>query len=112
MASETPGARETQEQSIKARKKELFQAEPPPVAPAGPQKSIKDYLRTAKAAPMTPGAKAALWIAGVLVVLLFVAALVTSGSRHPRRRHRHSGEVAVHFTQLLAMRPLRKVCGF
>ena len=112
MASETPGARETQEQSIKARKKELFQEEPAPVAPAGPHKSIKDYLRTARATPLAPGSKAALWVAAVLVVLLFVAALVTSGSRPRHRRHRHSSESSTHLTQIVAIGLIEKVRGF
>jgi hypothetical protein len=85
MASDTPASRESQEQSIKARKKELFQAEPPPAASAGARKSIQEYLRDTRANPMGRGVKAALWVAAVLVVVLFLASLLTSGSR-PRRR--------------------------
>lgn len=89
MASEAPGSRESQEQSIKDRKKELFQAEPAPVAPTGPRKTVKDYLREARPMPMTRVAKAGLWVAGVLVVLLFLASLLTSSSRPRHRVPRH-----------------------
>lgn len=88
MASETPASRESQEQSIKARKKELFQPEAAPAASAGPRKAIKEYLRDTRPMPLAPSTKAALWVAGVLVLLLFLGALLTAGSRPRRRAHR------------------------
>lgn len=85
MGSETPVSRESEEQSIKARKKELFQPEAAAAASSGPRKAIKEYLRDTRAMPLAPSTKAALWVAGVLVVLLFLAALLSASSR-PRRR--------------------------
>ena len=86
MGSEIPASRETQEQSIKARKRELFQPEAPPPPSSAPRKSIKEYLRDTKPMPMAPGTKGALWVAAVLVAVLFLAALITSSSRPRRRR--------------------------
>ena len=74
--------RQTQEQSIKDRKKQLYEAE----APASVESSLpfKDFLRTTPAAPLSIGVKAALWILGVIVVLLLVGALM-KGMGGPKR---------------------------
>ena len=74
----------TQEQSIKARKNELFEVDRPVGAPTGPRRSFRECLRTTPAAPLSPAVRALLWVAGVVVVLLLLAALVTTGSKKPK----------------------------
>ncbi len=74
---------ETQEQSIKARKHQLFE----PDAPAfevGSGRSFKDFVRTTPATPMSGLTRAALWAAGVLVAVVLVAALVKTFHRPPQ----------------------------
>lgn len=75
------GPRE-QEQSIKARKLEIFEEE----QRLGPRKPFADYLAQTEPTPMSTGQKAALWGVGALVVLLLLAALLTtpSSSSGPR----------------------------
>jgi hypothetical protein len=85
MAAETPRRRESEEQSIKARKKELFEEEQRADAASGPKKPAKVYLMQTPAAPLSPGVKATLWIVGAIVVLLLLAALATRGSSRPAR---------------------------
>jgi hypothetical protein len=72
MAPEMQPHRETQEQSIKARKTELFEEESRD-GEGGPVRPFRAYLETTPAAPLSLGVKASLWSAGVLVGLLFVA---------------------------------------
>ncbi len=67
--------RQTQEQSIKARKNQLFD-DHAPAPDLGSSKPFKDFLRDTPAAPLSGGTKAVLWTAGVLVALLLVAALM------------------------------------
>ena len=86
MAAETPKRRESEEQSIKARKKELFEEQTPDVSLSGPRKPVKVYLQQTPAMPLSPGVKVALWILGVVVLLLFLAALMTRGGRTQRPR--------------------------
>jgi hypothetical protein len=78
----TPHPRE-QEQSIKARKKLLFDddEDAPAAAPRElvVRKPFREYLQTTPAAPLSGGVKAALWAAGVVVLLLLIAALLTIG---------------------------------
>lgn len=84
MAPETPKRRESEEQSIKARKKELFDEQVREVSVSGPRKPPSVYLQQTPALPLSTGVKTTLWIVGVIVVLLFLAALMTRGAR-PRR---------------------------
>lgn len=62
-----------QEQSIKARKHELFA----PESPSGPRRQFAEYLREAPPAPLSSFQKASLGAVGVLVALLFLAAILT-----------------------------------
>jgi hypothetical protein len=112
MASETPASRETQEQSIKARKHELFQPEAAPAASAAPRKTIKQYLRDTRPVPMAPTVKVALWVAGVLVVLLFVASLVSIALRPPRRPQRPRSSAAPVSPAQLAAALMTETGGF
>jgi hypothetical protein len=73
----------TQEQSIKARKHELFEADEPDGS-TGPRRSFQECLRTTPADPLSTLLKALLWTVGTIVILLLIAALVTSGTKKPR----------------------------
>jgi hypothetical protein len=64
---------ETQEQSIKARKNELFEEEVPVFLNSS--RPFRDFLRETPAEPLSGAAKAMLWAAGVIVAVLLVAAL-------------------------------------
>jgi hypothetical protein len=75
-----PAPRE-QEQIIKAKKQQLFEADEPV---AGPLKPFAQYVRETPAAPLSVGVKALLWGAGVVVVLILLYALI----RGPRPRAR------------------------
>lgn len=77
MASQPPRPRE-QEHSIKERKRLLFEEDEPLVEAesAETRKPFVEYLQTTPAAPLSMGAKAMLWGAGVIVALLLVAALL------------------------------------
>jgi hypothetical protein len=69
-----PPASREQEQSIKARKLELFEEEQ---SDGGPRRPFSAYLAETEAAPIPAAQKAALWGAGILVLLLLLAALLT-----------------------------------
>ena len=71
----------TQEQSIKARKHQLFEDEDLPSASATPSLPFPELLRVTPAEPLAPPVKALLWGVGTVVVLLLLAALVTSGGK-------------------------------
>jgi hypothetical protein len=75
---------EQQDQSIKVRKSLIF--EPTQHADGAVIKPFPEYLKTVPAAPLTPVVKAALWCVGVLIVLLFLAALFMGRSPAPRGR--------------------------
>jgi len=81
MAPDPPHQR-TQEQSIKARKHQLFESDEQ--VAAGPRQSFADCLRQTPATPLSAPVKAGLWAVGTLVILLLAAALATSGNRKPR----------------------------
>ena len=72
---------ETQEQSIKARKHQLFEADAP--VEVGSGRSFKEFLRTTPATPFSGLIKATLWAAGVVVILVLVAALFKTFNRPP-----------------------------
>ena len=65
MAPETP---REQEQSIKARKREIFEEE----QVFGPRRPFSAYLAETEATPLTAGQKAAIWGVGVLVLSHYV----------------------------------------
>jgi hypothetical protein len=79
MAGEASAQREKQDQSIKARKNELFVEEQ--VLQTGPRKKLRDYLKDTPAAPLSKNVKLSLWGSAVPVVLLFVVALFSLGNR-------------------------------
>ncbi len=69
-------AEREQEQSIKDRKRLLYDADDPipSSVPAGDRKPFALYLRETPAAPLPAPIKAALWAAGVVGALLLAAA--------------------------------------
>jgi hypothetical protein len=79
-----PHAPREQEQSIKARKREIFEEE----EDFGPRRPFSEYLAETEATPLTAGQKATLWGVGVLVLLLLLAALLTMPA--PRSSHPHN----------------------
>jgi hypothetical protein len=73
-----------QEQSIKARAHELYVESLRPETP----KSVKPFpvvLRETPAVPLSAPTKTLLWIVGIIVVLMFLAALWRVSSRHGLR---------------------------
>src|SRR3954470_3974160 len=81
MATETTTSnnRENQEQSIKARKKELFVSDEP--VATGPRKSLREYLRETPATPLSKNTKLMLWGSAAPVLLLFLGAVATGKGR-------------------------------
>ncbi len=75
----------TQEQSIKARKRDLFEDDP--VLDAGPRRSFQDCLKETPGEPLPAWIKAGLWTLGTIVILLLVAALATMGTKKPKASH-------------------------
>jgi len=73
MPSESTDMHE-QEHSIKARGKELFVGQPKPEN-AQPTKPFRVYLRETPAQPISTFTKVVLWIAGIVVAVLLLAAL-------------------------------------
>jgi hypothetical protein len=76
----------TQEQSIKARKSQLFDADEPEVSTDGPRQSFQECLRTTPAEPLSTMVKVLLWTVGTVVILLLIVALATGGPRKPKRK--------------------------
>jgi hypothetical protein len=74
----------TQEQSIKARKHQLFEVDEPLDGQLGPRRSFQECLRTTPADPLSTPLKALLWTIGTIVILLLIAALATGGAKKPR----------------------------
>jgi hypothetical protein len=74
MATETSTQRAKQEQSIKARKHELFVEDEHDF---GPRKEFREYLRETPAAPLSKNVKLMLWGAAAPVVVLLLGALFT-----------------------------------
>ncbi len=73
-----------QEHSIKARSHELFVE---PAQPAEGTKSTKPfpvYLRETPAQPFSPLIKAIFWVLGIIVAVLFLAAVWRMSHRHGR----------------------------
>jgi hypothetical protein len=80
MPREASAQREKQDQSIKARKNELFVGEQVEEQ-TGPRRTLRDYLKDTPAAPLSKNEKLSLWGSAVPVVLLLVAALLSQGNR-------------------------------
>jgi hypothetical protein len=64
-----------QEHSIKARERELFVEPARPVVRPKPTKPFPVYLRETPAQPLSTGTRTMFWIAGIVVAVLFLAAL-------------------------------------
>jgi hypothetical protein len=77
-----PEAPREQEQSIKARKRELFAEE----QGAGPLRRFEEYLKDTPPSPLSVGQWAALVGVGILVLLVLFTALLTIPSPHGRHR--------------------------
>jgi hypothetical protein len=73
-----------QEYSIKARAGELY-VEPPRPASSQVVKPFPVYLRETPAVPLSTSVKVVLWIVGIIVALLFLAALWRVSQRHGAR---------------------------
>ena len=73
-----------QEHSIRARSDELF-IEDPPVFTARTSKPFKAFLRETPARPLSPALKALFWLVGIIVGVLFLAALWRVSHRHGGR---------------------------
>lgn len=67
-------ALESQDNSIKARKSQLFEA--PEASPLGVVRPFAEYLKEVPADPLSPGLRAGLWALAALVGLLFLASLM------------------------------------
>jgi len=90
MAAPDPHHR-TQEQSIKARKHQLFDSDEH--AEFGPHRSFAECLRETPAAPLSPAIKVILWVVGTLVIAILLLAFVKVGTRKPRGRATPSAAV-------------------
>jgi hypothetical protein len=85
-----PEAPREQEQSIKARKKELF--DPESHAAEGPLRPFAEYVRVTQASPFSGTVNLVLWGLLALVALLFLASLVTAPASRGKVLAPHSGE--------------------
>jgi hypothetical protein len=84
-----------QEISIKARARELF-VESEPASAARPVKPFPVYLRETPAVPISGTIKAVLWMVGIIVALLFIAAvwrlMVRYGHQRPSAAARRAAK--------------------
>jgi hypothetical protein len=80
MAPEASTQHELQEQSIKARKKELFVED----VATGPRKAFREYLSETPSAPLSKNVKLILWGSAAPVVLLFLGSVVTAKGSAPK----------------------------
>jgi hypothetical protein len=85
---------ETQEQSIKARKHQLFDDDTSEFAVKGPRKPFATFLKETPADPLSGTAKAILWAAGAVVILLLVAALFKGLRGHSKAGPKATGKSA------------------
>jgi hypothetical protein len=72
-----------QEQSIKDRKKLIYDDDPTPMS-GSVGKPFVLYLRETPPQPLSLGLKAALWAAGIVVLLLLAGALYKSSQPKPK----------------------------
>ena len=91
-------ALEAQDQSIKARKWQLYEEKTR--VDTGTVKPFSVYLKDTPGAPLSPVARATLWAVGVVVVLLFVAAILMGGPRPKPRRAALDGSRAEIFVRV------------
>ena len=88
MAQEKPPGKneglEHQDKSIKARKFQLYE-ERDRDGSVGAVKPFAEYVRQTPPAPLSPATKATLWALGVLIALLFIAALIFGGPKKVKR---------------------------
>lgn len=73
---------EAQDQSIKARKRQLFEEDE--AVAVGSGRPFREFLRTTPAAPLSGLTRSALWAAAVVVALVLVAALYKTFHHPPR----------------------------
>lgn len=83
-----------QEHSIKSRAHEVFDKQKRETVKR-PARPFPEYLRETPAFPMSPTVKAMLWFAGIIVGLLFLAALVKLSIRYGPKRQDTGGQPAV-----------------
>jgi hypothetical protein len=74
-----------QETSIKERERALYHDHGQPETDRPPLKPFPVYLRETPAMPLSPGVKLLLWAVGIIVVILFVAALWRAQNPRARR---------------------------
>lgn len=74
-----------QEQSIRARKEQLYEEDEAPISTEGKAtKPFETYLREVPAAPLSAATKAILWAVGAVVVLLLIVTLLrATGGQTP-----------------------------
>jgi len=77
-----PADRESDEQSIKARKNQIFEARAAEVEVGG-AKPFSAYVKATPPAPLSASTKAALAGLGVLIALLFLATLMAEPPHKP-----------------------------
>lgn len=97
-------AHESPDQSIKARKFQLF--EQVNTEGAFKAKAFAEYVKATPPAPMNPGVKAALWAVAVLVALLFLASLFGGRSHGTKGR-----QVSVLFDRATRMTVVKPIGG-
>lgn len=68
---------EDQERSIKARKNQLFDPSAGDDVEAETRKPFAVYLKTVPGTPATPGQKQAFWCVAAVVLILFLASLLS-----------------------------------
>lgn len=83
MAPEKAAQPETQDQSIKSRKRQMYEAEVNPALTDARAKnrSVADYLRETPATPLSGATKAGLWGAGAVVLATFAMVVVLKSTR-------------------------------
>lgn len=87
-----------QEFSIKRREHELFVSADSQTGTPAAARPFKDYLRETPAAPLSTEIKAVFWVVGVIVTVLFLAALWRiHGSSRPRPRSSQERKAASTF---------------
>ncbi|MDB5352664.1 MAG: hypothetical protein JWN86_3911 [Planctomycetota bacterium] len=83
-----PNPPREQEQSIKDRKRLLYDDDEPPVSASADSKPFAVYLRETPARPLSAPVKAALWAAAIAVGLLLAGALMKSTQGKPPTKKR------------------------
>jgi hypothetical protein len=92
-----------QEHSIKSRAHEVF-AKQEPETVNHPTRSFPEYLRETPAFPMSSTVKAMLWFAGIIVGILFLAAILKLSIRYGPKRQDNAPPPATK-TEGVSLRP-------